>query len=72
MSIAKKYEKSYRAEPTGVVDYVNGKGDYKGADGDPFYHVDLKWIDPKRSVAEYGEAGYIEIDAITGQISPRN
>jgi hypothetical protein len=71
MSIAKKYEKSYGAEPDGTVHYLNGKGMYYGADGDPFYHVDLKWIDPKRSVAEYGVAGYIEIDAITGEINPR-
>lgn len=71
MSIAKKYEKSYGAEPDGVVDYLSGKGMYHGEDGDPFYHVELKWIDPKRSKAEYGEAGYIEIDAITGEINSR-
>lgn len=69
-AIARNYEKNYGAEPTGEVDYVSGLGMYNGYDGDPFYHVELKWID-HRSVKEYGDAGYIEIDAITGQLFPR-
>ncbi len=66
VAIAKKWGASRGMEPDGYVSYLSGKGMYEGADGNPFYHVGLKWIDPNRTVQKYGDAGYIEIDAKTG------
>ena len=72
--IANKYASSFGEEATGSVDYINGIGDYNRADGDPYYHVELKKI----KTTHYGNsddiprAWYVEIDAKTGAINPRN
>lgn len=71
VAIAKKWGASKGMEPDGYVSYLSGKGMYQGADGNPFYHVGMKWIDPNRTVQEYGDAGYIEIDAKTGKMVQR-
>jgi hypothetical protein len=71
VAIAKKWGASRGMEPDGYVSCLSGKGMYQGADGNPFYHVGLKWIDPSRTVQEYGDAGYIEIDAKTGKMVQR-
>lgn len=70
-AIAKKWGASRGMEPDGYVSYLSGIGMYHGANGNPFYHVGLKWIDPNRTVQDYGDAGYIEIDAKTGAIIQR-
>ena len=73
IAIANKYAARFAEEASGSVDYINGKGDYYGADGDPYYHVDLKYIKPHN----YGNSddilisSYVEIDAKTGAINPR-
>jgi Peptidase propeptide and YPEB domain len=73
ISIANKYAARFGEEATGSVDYINGIGDYNMADGDPYYHVELKNI----KTTHYGNsddiprAWYVEIDANTGAINPR-
>ncbi len=68
--IANKYAKSFGEKATGSVDYINGIGDYYGADGDPYYHVELEWITPHNS-SDPPTSWYVEIDAKNGAINPR-
>jgi len=73
VAIANKYAASFGEEASGGADYYNGIGDYHMANGDPYYHVELKNI----KTTNYGnsddipKAWYVEIDANTGAINPR-
>lgn len=65
--IANNYAAQYGEEVVpGAIGLINGVGKYGGADGDPYYHVSLKSIDPNQHIE-----GYVEVDAITGAINPR-
>lgn len=70
IAIANKYAKGFGEKATGSVDYINGIGDYYGADGDPYYHVELEWIKPHNS-SDTPTSWYVEIDAKNGAINPR-
>lgn len=74
IAIANKYAKSFGEKATGIPDYYNGIGDYNMADGDPYYHVELTWIKPHNygNSDDTPRAWYVEIDAKTGAINPRN
>lgn len=70
MAIANSYVSKYGQEAAGIhyIDFIDGKGKYYGADGDSYYHVDLKW---KPGHSQAYDAGYVEIDAVNGKVNPR-
>ncbi len=68
IAIANKYVSKDGQVATGNVDFLSGIEMYQGRTGHPFYHVDLKW---KSGYSQPYDAGYIEIDAITGKVNPR-
>lgn len=70
MAIANDYASQYGTEASGLnyISLFDGKGLYGGKDGDPYYHVDLKW---KSGHSKPYDAGYVEIDAKTGAVNPR-
>lgn len=71
MAIANNYASQYGAEAAGLtyIDFIDGKGKYYGADGNSYYHIELKW---KSGYSQSYDAGYVEIDAVTGAINPRS
>ena len=73
IAIANKYAAPYGEEASGGADYIDGIGDYGGANGDPYYHVDLQYITPRNYGNSDDEltASYVEIDAKTGAINQR-
>lgn len=70
MAIANNYASKYGQEAAGIqyIDFIDGKGKYYGADGDSYYHVELKW---KPGHSQPYDAGYVEIDAVNGKVNPR-
>lgn len=70
MAVANSYASKYGQEAAGIqyIDFIDGKGKYYGADGDSYYHVDLKW---KPGHSQPYDAGYVEIDAANGKVNPR-
>ncbi len=72
-TIANKYAAGFGEESSGDTALFNGVGDYNGANGDPYYHVELQWITPHNSgnSDDILPASYVEIDAKTGAINPR-
>jgi hypothetical protein len=74
ISIANKYAASFGEKANGNVEYLSGIGMYNMANGDPFYHVDLEYITPHNSgnSDDILTASYVEIDAKTGAINPRD
>ncbi len=65
---------SFGEKANGNVKYLSGIGMYNMANGDPFYHVDLEYITPQNSgnSDDILTASYVEIDAKTGAINPRD
>ena len=71
-TIANKYARSFDEEASSDdAGYYSGIGQYDGANGDPYYHVDLQWITPHNS-NNPPRAQFVEIDAKTGAINPRD
>jgi uncharacterized membrane protein YkoI len=71
-AIANNYAGSFGEEASSdSAGYYSGIGQYDGANGDPYYHVDLQWITPHNS-DDPPTAEYVEIDAKTGAINPRD
>lgn len=68
IAIANKYAAGFGEEATGSVEYVNGVTDPNIG---PYYHVELQWITPHNS-DDPPTAWYVEIDAKTGAINPRD
>lgn len=73
ISIANQYAAALGEEASGSPIYCDGIGDYNGANGDPYYHVDLQYITPRNFGNSDDEltASYVEIDAKTGAINQR-
>jgi hypothetical protein len=74
IAIANKYAAQFGEEASGGAEYLSGIGMYNGANGDPYYHVDLKYITPHNSGNSDDNiliASYVEIDAKTGAINQR-
>jgi hypothetical protein len=71
IAIANKYAAGFGEEATGSAEYINGVTDPNIG---PYYHVELKNI----KATNYGNsddiprAWYVEIDAKTGAINPRD
>ena len=68
ITIANNYAAGFGEEATGSVEYVNGVTDPNIG---PYYHVELQWITPHNS-DDPPTAWYVEIDAKTGAINPRD
>jgi hypothetical protein len=74
IGIANKYAAGFGEKATGSADYLSGIGMYDMANGDPYYHVELQWITPHNSgnSDDILTASYVEIDAKTGAVNPRD
>ena len=74
IAIANKYAEGFGEKATGSTEYLSGIGMYDMANGDPYYHVDLQWITPHNSgnSDDILTSSYVEIDAKTGAINPRD
>lgn len=74
ITIANKYAAGFGEKATGSTEYLTGIGMYDMSNGDPYYHVELQWITPHNDGNSDNilTASYVEIDAKTGAINPRD